>query len=111
MSEILPIGENPKELAMRELARELVSEWLPWGVEREKSQGWWNLGTLGSIYPRKDENDPPFWFWIGSQNKQGMGTKMPVHSINELRAAAIGLLVFCEVEDLRREMEEGNASD
>ena len=102
----LPVGENPTELEIRKLARELVSEWMPNGIERERYVNHWGLGTLGGIFP-PDENDKDVvaWFWICSANRRGMGTQTPITSIKQLRAAAISLLVYCEVEDMRQEIE------
>jgi hypothetical protein len=102
------VDKNP---IIRAEAQRLVNEWLPWGVGREKSHSAWSLGSLGSIYPGDSFNDgsehknPPFWFWIGSRNIQGFGTKAPIHSLEQLRATAISILVFCEAEEMRVNLE------
>jgi hypothetical protein len=102
--------ETLREREIRKIVRSLVDKWLPWGVERSKSQGSWGLGSLGSIFPGEGENDPPFWFWINSLNRKGLGTQTPIHDLDQLRASAISILVFCEAEEMRRELEKKNDS-
>jgi len=103
----MSLDEGFKEEEFRKLAKELLPEWLPWGLETHKSQNSWGCPGLGGTIQRsKEEGFPEYEFWVQSQNKRGMGTVVPLtYGLEAIRATAIGLLIFCEAEEWRKENE------
>lgn len=84
------VGEGPAYESILQNARDLVAEWVPWGVEN--SQNSWGA--------------PPFHLWREADGthtisvatfgweKRGLGYHAPI-GLKELRASAISLLVYC----------------
>lgn len=97
------VNDNP---IFSDEARKLVAEWLPWGIEREKSLGSWGVGCDLSIFNRKEDEYPTLW--MSSTKRRGMGTETRLpDNLNEIYAAGISLLVYAATEEMRRELDNG----
>lgn len=97
-----PVGEGPLYEPIREAARALLPEFDPWECgHRTDGQGW-GAGPL-SLYPTTEAThrlvalrDP-----IGKWVQQGTTFRTEV-DLETLRAAAIGMLVYCEAQERNR---------
>lgn len=84
--EMLPVGDGPFYAPVREAAHKLIPLFYPAGLAG--SSGNFGLGLWGSVQPEKDKHHlrPS----VLSYNQL---------TLPELRAIAIGLLVYCEAHD------------
>lgn len=82
------VGEGATYKLIRQAARDLVPLFSPW----ENPQPWWSLGTLGGVEPSENGEHR---FVLASAKRSGLYTQLTL-PLDQLRAAAIGLLAYCE---------------
>ena len=95
----IPTQDAP---AFMDEARKLIPEWLPWGIERHKSSGAWGIPPFGSIF-NKDGRITVWNFGDPSKlTRKGAGYENEV-TLDQLKSAAVSILVFCAAEEMRKE--------
>jgi hypothetical protein len=93
----MTVGVDPEYDAIRQAARDLFDEFYPSGVDRPWTYSEnFGLGELGSVQPNHETGKH-----LLMQFRPGVVAKEDF-TIESLRAAAIGLLVYCEANDPER---------
>lgn len=107
MSRLYPdediVGEGPMYEDLNNAAKEVLREWHP--DPSVVYQETWGLGNLGTVKPDPEDKQKHL-LWVSSMKRQGLGTVAAPMDLKQLKATAIGLLLYCvsEEEKMKEEL-------